>query len=89
MSAGVKRKITTGDLRQLLYISIEKVIDGSLDPNRANAIAKLATAINNSVWSEAEAIKNILVLELERPTPEIGDLDIGPKIELIGASDEL
>lgn len=45
---------TTGHLRAFLIRAIQDVNDGTLDPNRAHAITKLAAQVNASLLAEIE-----------------------------------
>lgn len=45
----------SGELREMLLSTIDKVLDGTVKPDQATAIAKLAQQINVSVQVEVNA----------------------------------
>lgn len=65
---------TTGELREFLVQAIIDVRAGTLDPEKAKNITRLASQVNDSFFSE---IKCALVRKsLGQQNTEIGDLPI-------------
>ena len=64
-----------GELRETLIEAIEQVKSGKMDQHDANAIAKLAGAINANLSVELQAMK--LYEELNKKVENIGKLALG------------
>jgi hypothetical protein len=65
---------TAGDLREFLASAINSVANGTLDPDKARNITKLAAQINESFYSEIKIAK--VQLELGRDCKPLGQLPI-------------
>jgi len=48
---------TTGDLREFLCSSINLVANGTMDPQKARDITKIAAQVNESFYAEVKVIK--------------------------------
>lgn len=71
----------TGELRETLISAIEDVKSGKMDPNKANAIAKLASQINESLKVELDAIEALKRLGLKISIPvSLGALSAGEEL---------
>lgn len=65
---------TTGELRAFLAQALEDVKDGTLEPERANRITKLAAQINESFYSEIKIVK--ILGEAGTAVSQLGELPI-------------
>lgn len=65
---------TTGDLREFLASTINSVANGTIDPQKASSINKLASQINESFYSEIKIarVRN----DLKKPVADLGSLPL-------------
>lgn len=70
---------STGGLRTFLCDTLVAVADGSFDINRAREITKIASQINESLYSEMRVAKT--QLELGREAATLGNLGLGKSKE--------
>lgn len=66
---------TTGQLREFLVNMMVGVKDGTLSPDKASQITKLAGQANESLYAEIKAAR--LSLDLKREVGQLGGLSIG------------
>jgi hypothetical protein len=66
---------TTGQLRNALSEVLSQLRDGEIDADAARLIVKTATAINESLYSEAKI--QIVLREAGEVAPKFGRLAIG------------
>ena len=75
-------KITMADLRGKLFNAIDDVSSGDLEPSRAQAIAKLAAQLNQSLITEIEMQKVSLLKQIGKPY-DLGDTPIAEATPLL------
>jgi hypothetical protein len=69
-----KKIKTTGDLREMLCDAINQVADGTMQPETARNLTKLAGRINDSFHAEAKISR--LQIEIGRESSALGKLPI-------------
>jgi hypothetical protein len=77
MSSAIK---TTGQLREFLVGLAVGVKDGTVEPDKASRITKLAAQVNESFYSEIKIAR--VQREAGVEAAELGDLSIGGKESL-------
>lgn len=65
---------TTGDLREFLCYVINGVANGSIDPDKAKNITKLAAQVNSSFYTEINVAKTLS--EVGKKSAALGTLPI-------------
>jgi len=65
---------TTTELRAFLCKAINDTADGTMGPDKAKNIAKLAAQVNGSINAEVNVAK--LQLELDKESKEFGELPL-------------
>lgn len=65
---------TTGDLREFLCSMINGVANGTVDPEKARNVVKIASQINESFYSEVKVAR--LNMDLKKEVTEFGSLNI-------------
>ncbi len=66
---------TTGQLRQFLADALLSVKAGEMDADTARNLTKIASQINESIYSEIKASR--MMQELQQVSPSMGQLAIG------------
>ena len=65
---------TSGDLREFLCSTINGVANGTVDPDKARNVTKLAAQVNESFYSELKYMK--VQIEAGKEFEKLGDLPI-------------
>lgn len=72
---------TSAGLRDIIFDEIDSVRNGSSNPTRANAVAKLATGIVETVRMEIEVQRHLRTAP-KTPIPESGQTILGIPLSL-------
>lgn len=76
---------TSAGLRDAIFDEIDAVRNGTSNPTRANAVAKLATGIVETVRMEIE-VQRHMRQQPKNPPPEVGRSSLGAPLALGNAA---
>lgn len=65
---------TTGDLREFLCSMINGVANGTVDPEKARNITKLAAQVNESFYAEVKVMKT--KVDMKEQVNKFGELQV-------------
>lgn len=70
---------TAGQLRQFLATTMRDLKAGTVDPDTASRVTKLAAQINESMYAEIKVLR--ISHELNQQVEKFGNLEIGPRAD--------